>query len=344
MADQGSRRPGPAGPPPPAPLDWDAHFRLFCFPALISFLAVTLIVVLAGLTGPQDQVSIFFRHLAITAIQVITVIVVQSLFDMQGAGKGTSLATTMKQRANMAGIGRPGNIAGLARDTALLLFCALVPLDFITYIIPGILPYMASSPVGLFFQGFSPVVFWVVAPAYNIVTGIREEFIFRGYMTGSMATIGKRFSAWSMAAVLFGLMHVSFGDLATVPGGAAIWGGSALAVGLLFGGYFIARRRLLPLVLAHGLGNLISSYAIWVHHDSLGAVTTALDPGLLLFYVPMLMVGAGLACVCFNELKQAKGFLKSIKDEVSTTARAGDWLLVIALVLVFWVFGLFFIV
>jgi membrane protease YdiL (CAAX protease family) len=103
-------------------------------------------------------------------------------------------------------------------------------------------------------------VIWVGA-------ALGEELFMRGFILNRLADMfGHHKTGWAAAvlvqAVVFGMMHVSQG----VPGIIATG-----MVGLVFGTYYVvSKKRLFPIILAHGLVNTIGMTA---YYFSDGAIT-----------------------------------------------------------------------
>jgi len=112
----------------------------------------------------------------------------------------------------------------------------------------------------MLFLGYLVLVVWIGA-------AMGEELLFRGFILNRLADLfGTSKLGWFFAlflhAILFGFLHAYQG----IPGiiGAA-------AVALIFGViYLVTKRRLFPVILAHGLLNTISLSA---YYFSDGAIT-----------------------------------------------------------------------
>jgi CAAX protease family protein len=91
-----------------------------------------------------------------------------------------------------------------------------------------------------------------------ISSGITEELVYRGYaLPWLRALTGRRWLAIAITALGFGLQHVAF---ALVDWRLALIGGiSMVMVGVAYGiFYFVARQRLLPLMLVHWQADFVS--------------------------------------------------------------------------------------
>ena len=110
------------------------------------------------------------------------------------------------------------------------------------------------------FISYLVVVIWFGA-------AIGEELFMRGFIMNRLADMfGQSKLGWSLAvlaqAIVFGAMHISQGSAGMITTGL---------VGLVFGTYYvISKKRLFPIILAHGLINTIG---ITAYYFSNGAIT-----------------------------------------------------------------------
>ena len=104
------------------------------------------------------------------------------------------------------------------------------------------------------FISYLVVVIWFGA-------AIGEELFMRGFIMNRLADLfGQSKLGWSLAvlvqAVVFGAMHISQGSAGMITTGL---------VGLLFGAYYVlSKKRLFPIILAHGLINTIGVTAYYL--------------------------------------------------------------------------------
>jgi membrane protease YdiL (CAAX protease family) len=314
------------------------HFQVVLGTILI-FAVFTFIIILAlpQAPAPDDKLGSTVRYGALTGIEIVVVLCLQSLLvDKVIDGKGNVARDRFHERAAQFGIRRPRNGKLVARDTLLLLFCALVPLDALSYAIPGVLGYVSETSVGQFFEGFTWETFLTIGIVYNLITGVKEEFVFRGYFLQRFKEHGTRHTSWILSSLLFGLLHVQLSAILDFPLGPLVWFATAFLVGLLFSGYALNTNRMLPLVLAHGIGNFISAGAIWAYHAAGGLSTSALGPFLLTYYGPMLVAGIILAIVFNKTILRAYGASYRLGRALVTRATGRDSLVIIATLLALW--------
>ncbi|HME52395.1 MAG TPA: CPBP family intramembrane glutamic endopeptidase [Candidatus Lokiarchaeia archaeon] len=317
-------------------LSWSAHFQII-LGALFIFLVFTVVYFFLSSGQSGDKLSQTIRYGVATGLEILIVLFIQTAFDIFFTNKpAMSYATQFETRARQFGLRKPKNGLIITRDTLLILLCALVPMDFLTYLIPGILPFIANSRVGVFFNGFSLAAFVGIGFVYNLFTGIKEEFVFRGYFLQRFKESGKPQSAWLCTAALFASLHVSLDSIPLFPAGPLLWFLTALLAGLLFGGYVLTTKRLLPVILAHGIGDFISSTSIWTYFTTNAFVGGMMYSFLFLFYGPMLVAGIVLALLFRQTIKGARKALKRLSSALWHRMSPRDWLLMIVVIVILW--------
>lgn len=339
MGSAADRIDGEQDRPEKTPFSWNGYLTILGS-SIFIFLVVTFIIIFLYQAPTEDKLIHTIRWGIITGLAILVILLMQAAIDLFFENKKISFSKQFLIRANQFGIKKPKNGMIIARDTLLILFCALVPMDFLTYLIPGILPYIANSSVGIFFNGFTIEAFITIGVVYNLITGIQEEFVFRGYFLQRYKETGKPSSAWLCSALLFASLHVSLAAIPTFPAGPILWFSTALVAGLLFGGYVLATKRMLPVVLAHGIGDFISSTSIWTYYSTNGFAGGMMYSFLFIFYGPMLVAGLVLAIAYRRTIKRAgktlKRFIRNLRHR--TTPR--EWLLMIVVTVVLWLLSL----
>jgi membrane protease YdiL (CAAX protease family) len=306
---------------------------------IVIFAVFTFIIFLAipQAFALDEKLWSTVRYGALTSIEIVVVLCIQSfLVDKVIDSKGNGARDQFHERATQFGIRMPRNGKAIARDTLLLLFCALVPLDALSYAIPGVLGYISETSVGQFFEGFTWETFLTIGIVYNLITGVKEEFVFRGYFLQRFKEQGTRHTSWILSSLLFGMLHVQLEAMFVFPPGPLVWFATAFLVGLLFSGYALNANRFLPLVLAHGIGNFISSGAIWAYHAAGGLSTSALGPFLLTYYGPMLVAGIIFAIIFNKAIRRAISAAGRLGRALVKRATGRDALVVIATLLALW--------
>lgn len=319
-------------------LTLSSHLRLVVG-ALVVFAVFTFVIllVLPARIPLDDKVGNMLRYGALAGIEIVTVLCAQSLLAdklIEGSEKGWR--ERFSGRAFQFGLRKPRNALVTARDTLLLLFCALVPLDALSYFMPGLLDYISNTDVGKFFDGFTLETFLTIGIVYNLITGVKEEFVFRGYFLQRCKEHGTRHSAWILSSLFFAVLHVDLLAIIDYPVGPIAWFGTAFLAGLLFSGYALNANRLLPLVLAHGFGNFISAGAIWAWHATGGFLATGLVQFLLAYYVPMIVAGIVLAIVFRKIIRRAFAAASRLSRALVKRGSARDALVMAITLFLLW--------
>jgi membrane protease YdiL (CAAX protease family) len=157
--------------------------------------------------------------------------------------------------------------------TVLLLFLVYIPLDFLGYCIPGVLDFSINS----FSNSVS--VFLFIEPQYTsfigfaiimyICVAFKEELLFRAISISRGRRYIGNYSSVFLFSFSFAMSHFAYllisdnllRDL--IP--ALTWGISAFIIGLAMGTFYIKKRYIIPLILAHAINNIISATTLWAH-------------------------------------------------------------------------------
>jgi membrane protease YdiL (CAAX protease family) len=131
----------------------------------------------------------------------------------------------------------------LARGVALLVA------SYLAYWFAFTLAALAAPPLLEVVQhiefGGSPS--WWVVVLVSAVNPVAEEFLYLGFITNTLKSSG--FQAALIAGILArASVHVYQGPIGVV---------SSIAFGLVFGTYYLRSGRIWPIVLAHGLADLV---------------------------------------------------------------------------------------
>jgi membrane protease YdiL (CAAX protease family) len=212
------------------------------------------------------------------------------------------------------------------KHALLMWLVVFVPLDLISYLIPGMLEFQANSlyaapsgsdlgsglyftiPVFGVFIGFSILVHFFVA--------MREETLYRGVLQFWGQEKAGMTSAMVISAIFFGLSHFSywFNDMTQPVYYPVWWGASGLFVGVMLSFYLRTTGRILPMILAHWWNNVVSTIAVWMFFSSGNAISTMTTLGYML-YLPLILCGIVLLFLWRSTLRNvAKKLKKEIKS------------------------------
>jgi membrane protease YdiL (CAAX protease family) len=104
-------------------------------------------------------------------------------------------------------------------------------------------------------QRFDLLPFFLVMPFMILCVGVSEEGLFRGYIQSHFERFYSTRKANLCQAALFGVWHFVWDVSPFNPLNMLLYVMSTFMVGLLFGYFYSKARNLVPLMLAHGLGN-----------------------------------------------------------------------------------------
>ncbi|MBN2154760.1 MAG: CPBP family intramembrane metalloprotease [Candidatus Lokiarchaeota archaeon] len=237
--------------------------------------------------------------------------------------------------------------------TFLLLFLVYIPLDFLTYSLPGGLDYSKRSlntnpDVNAYLNFPSFVTFIIYSIFLHLMVGIREETFFRGYLTVRAEKYLNPSSSILISSLYFGLSHFAYlftsENLVIDILPAIVWSLGGFLVGSISATFLLKNRMIWPIILAHTLNNVISSSALWLYSTQNFTLWNLAK----LVYFPLIGVSVILAALFFRELrtgiKSYLGFFKSYKIILPEPyIRRKIILADIFFGLLFWAIGIFFI-
>jgi membrane protease YdiL (CAAX protease family) len=151
--------------------------------------------------------------------------------------------------------------------TMILLCCVYIPLDFISYLVPGILDFQAKA---LLVSDINQYLLWdlpimlMVSSFVHFFVALREEFFYRNFIISTASNQINKETGFIYSAFLFGLAHFSY-IFVPVEENLSIfypfwWGLNALFIGLISAYYYHKTHHLWPVIIAHWLNNVISAY------------------------------------------------------------------------------------
>ncbi|MHA1341927.1 MAG: CPBP family intramembrane glutamic endopeptidase [Promethearchaeota archaeon] len=206
----------------------------------------------------------------------------------------------------------------------LILFLVFIPLDFIGYLIPGVLDFSVNallqnengiSPSQLFFTETNYFYFLLYSVIVYLIVAFREEFFFRIVSISR----GRRYigdsSAVFLFAFAFGLSHliyiVTSSNFSRDISSALVWGVSAYIIALITGIFFIKKRYFYPLWGAHAFNNIISATTLYLYQfKSIPFKNIA-----LFVYIPCICITIILIIVFRNTINSSfSQFRKTIKN------------------------------
>ncbi len=297
----------------------------------LIFLALTLVIRFALWNGFQDIIASagvaidVWQFLVFLIATLVCLPIIACIKHFLIPSEGQTLRTTMAKQFSIYSISGK-DWARQLKHALLMWLVVFVPLDFVSYLIPGMLEFQAHSlyaapsgenlgsglyftiPVFSVFLGFSIIVHFLVA--------MREETLYRGVLQfWGQEKVGMT-SAMVISALFFGLSHFSywFNDMTQPVYFPLWWGASGLLVGLMLGFYLRTTGRILPMILAHWWNNIVSTIAVWMFLSSGDAINTMTTLGYML-YLPLILCGVVLALLWRRTLSNTT---KKLKTEIKS--------------------------
>jgi membrane protease YdiL (CAAX protease family) len=277
-------------------------------------------------TDPIDLITLYYAEPLISIVigSIIGLLLIKSIFKGRELHPHEDL-TPLNDVYSTLRVSK-SNVKYQIMYTFLLLFLIYIPLDFLAYSIPGVMDFSIRSlsgssseflfnqPLYVIFVGFAVIMYSCV--------GCREELLFRAISLSRGRRYIGNYSSIFLFSIAFGASHFAYLALSDnfledlIP--ALIWGLSALIIGLAMGTFFIKKRYLIPLILAHTLNNIISATALWLFHEKSIAF---LDIAKTL-YLPLLIVSVLLFVIFFGQVKSGLKSFGKIPHEYFT--ESGD--------------------
>ena len=239
--------------------------------------------------------------------------------------------------------------------TFLLLFLVYIPLDFLTYALPGGLEFSRRSLLSngtwginayLNFTQIGPFLLYGIL--LHLMVGVREELFFRGFLSirtekynnvGSSVVISSIFFALSHFTYIFYSSEIRY-DL--LP--AFVWTIGAFFVSSVSAVFILKTRFIWPIILAHTINNVISSSVLWL--NSIQNVDFWNIAKWL--YLPLLSISILLTIIFFGEVKAGiKSYFTAFQSyKTELTERKTRYKTILADIIfgiLFWAIGMWFI-
>ncbi|WP_371803251.1 lysostaphin resistance A-like protein [Candidatus Lokiarchaeum ossiferum] len=165
------------------------------------------------------------------------------------------------------------NLLSQLKIALILLSCIYVPLDFLSYLIPGVLEFTANSldatnPDNYFLLD-SSINMLIFTAIIHFSIAVREEFIYREFFISMGEEHVQKGTAFLYSAILFGLAHVNYifdpANKGLSPLYPIWWGINALIIGFVSSYQFSKKKQIFPLILAHWINNLLSAVVVRNH-------------------------------------------------------------------------------
>jgi membrane protease YdiL (CAAX protease family) len=189
---------------------------------------------------------------------------------------------------------------------AMLLFLVYIPLDFLGYCIPGMLEYSAQSIVNTStgeYLNWDLQIMIPIAAIVHLCVAFREEFYLRNFFLTTAEGRLEKGTRLIYASLFFGLAHFNYifseinkGNTAIFP---IMWGLFATIIGLMAAFFFLQKRMLWSLIIAHWVNNIISAIALQQHRA--GGPFIRISYAL---YFPLLIISVLILIVKYRSVSQ----------------------------------------
>ncbi|MFX1275233.1 MAG: CPBP family intramembrane glutamic endopeptidase [Promethearchaeota archaeon] len=212
----------------------------------------------------------------------------------------------------------------------LILFLIFIPLDFFTYLIPGMIEYQAESLInpynslGTYFTQ-SYEIFIASAIIIHISVALMEETLARGLIAKRGSEYYNKISAVIISSIYWGMGHLFYVIFNPIQWGfSIIWFLQAFFIGIILSSFIIKKKWLFPLIFAHALNNIISAHTIWNYKQGNNFLVIT-----IYLYVPLLIISILLLIWQFSRIKTAvstgfKEFISYFKPDSKRNESGGD--------------------
>lgn len=207
---------------------------------LLLILALGIITPLAlrlSSPGTTDSETGYYGNATVIVVDVITILVVGMLLRREGL----RIRDILNFRASDIGWG--------------LLLTPIVFIGFFMFTYIGNLIAYQGPPPAATDLPHVPLVVGVLAIVAAVTIGVAEELIYRGYLQPRFEARLGRWPGMLVVALFFGLQHIGFALVSPAAIVAKVVA-TALA-GVMFGLLYWWRKRLMPLVIAHVLLDIV---------------------------------------------------------------------------------------
>ncbi len=292
----------------------------FLFEALIIFLGIFIFMLIPTFLLPFliDSSSVIFEPLyylvkAIIIVVAIPLFLYISYFIMEKQRKILILDVDISPSRSFLSLFKitRKNFKFQLLYGVLLLFLIFIPLDFFTYLlVPDMLDFVSTAlqPAGesslnnYFNENY--FIFLLSIILIPLCVAIYEESLTRGFLTNRGSEYTNNMSAVIITSFFFGLGHFSY--IFTAPSIGfpiafpIIWFLQTFLVGIVLSMVVLRRHWIFPVIFAHTLNNVITSFSIWnnIHHIDFSFMT-------FYVYIPLLITGILLLIWQFSRIKES---------------------------------------
>jgi membrane protease YdiL (CAAX protease family) len=292
----------------------------FLFEALVIFLGIFIFMLIPLLLLPFfiDTNSVIFEPLyyllrAVMLIAAIPIFLYLANFLMEKQRKKLILDDDISPSRKFLSLFNitKKNFKYQFLYGVLLLFLIFIPLDFFTYLFsPEMLSWtvIALDPAGEFslnsYFNENYYIFLFSIIIIPLMVAIYEESLVRGFLSNRGSDYVHKMSAVIITSFFFGLLHFDIVFLRPSLGlpiiFPTIWFLQTFLVGIILAMVVLRKHWLFPVIFAHTLNNVISSFSIWnfINGQDYSSMT-------IFVYIPLLVIGIILFIWQFSRIKES---------------------------------------
>ena len=215
------------------------------------------------------------------------------------------------------------NFLSQLKVAIILISCIYLPLDLISYLLPGVLEFTATSLDAYALDNYfllDPLISMIFFTAIiHFTVAAREEFIYREFFLTLGEEHVKKGTAFLYSAILFGIAHVNYifspQSVGISPLYPIWWGINALIIGFVSAYQFSKSKQIIPLILVHWINNLLSAIVVRNHIRNIPFWSQT----FLYLYLPFFVIGIFMIVLSRKsiktELTQFIALFKAYKSE-----------------------------
>ncbi len=338
------------------------HFALsIIFLAVINFILRLIFDVIIENFAFAEPAKIIMSYFAYVLIIISAAMIVVHLMNKTFIKLQEDESTEEKQSLILKEKAEPGiNLLfqgftfknfGSQLKTALIFICIIyIPLDFFSYIIPlifklNVLEYQVETLTSSFWGNYLLYDFnlmIIMTIIIHFFVALKEEFVFRGFYINVGEKKLNKCSIFIYSAFLFGLAHFSY-IFATTGSSSSIfypfwWFFNALIIGIISAYFYITKKQLWPLIIAHWVNNVISAIVLRKNLDG----ASYWQESFLTIYVPIFALGIVLFVIYRKSLiKHTKQIFQFFKDYITETPKKVYFVIDFVIIIILWLVSIF---
>ncbi|MHA2182333.1 MAG: CPBP family intramembrane glutamic endopeptidase, partial [Promethearchaeota archaeon] len=197
----------------------------------------------------------------------------------------------------------------------LIFFILFLPLDFISYLVPGFLNFQAFvlgiRSTNFYLSTNNYFVFLISAIIIQFAVALTEETITRGFFTKRGSEYFFSMSAVMISSLYFGLGHLAY--LLDVTSWYPVFMFvQTFIVGIILALFVLRKKWILPVIIAHALNNIVSAHTVWSFWQGISFQIT-----IFFVYIPLSIIGVLFVAVCLLLVWDFSSFREGLSNGFS---------------------------